>query len=523
MSQCRITIKENGEVEVKAPNGNKSKLFSNLVKKVGDSAIDVYSFSESKEFKDFIGGLIAAEKIKIKKSLPQPLQQPTISTAGNSVFIEIDKVGFMKLDLHKDGYKVSEVKDYSTRERVGSPLSSVDETAKALEGTNTFDIERLLGVKYHGTANEFDIPSEERIGAGVSVSKFGSGFYVTTSKEAVNKYYSLMAAANSAFESLYPNSIAIDNAREEGSFFNIQMLYDALLVDGTKESALKKVYDSVSEIRAKHGVKLINDVFDKIKLKKFILKDENIVDFDQAIEGSKFNKVINMTYRPDTFGELFEELVDNNILQDAFGEYEYGFDPESAIERTSKIFKEYGIDGMSYNTSKVITEELQLPYKVEGDKDYVIFNYSIIKPFNEVNLSEAYHKAKADGSNPQLVQAVEKLLAPTEQIEALKDVEATAKALEGVEEKQIVKGTTYFHGTSLPKSEKDFTTFDAEKGRGVRSNAFIGTFREQKSPFFFITSEESVANDFANAKMDFFNNEAKTKEKHTPQTRWFVL
>ena len=98
---------------------------------------------------------------------------------------------------------------------------------------------------------------------------------------------------------------------------------------------------------------------------------------------------------------------------------------------------------------------------------------------------------------------------------ASRDVESTAKALEGVDVKKIAKGTTYFHGTSLPRSESDFTKIDTSKGRGVRSNAFMGTFREQKSPFFFITSEESVANDFANAKRDFFNDETKPKEKHT--------
>jgi hypothetical protein len=52
-------------------------------------------------------------------------------------------------------------------------------------------------------------------------------------------------------------------------------------------------------------------------------------------------------------------------------------------------------------------------------------------------ISEAYHKAKKDGSNPELVKAVEDLLVgeqqqekPTTQPEVLKDVESTAKALE---------------------------------------------------------------------------------------------
>ena len=50
------------------------------------------------------------------------------------------------------------------------------------------------------------------------------------------------------------------------------------------------------------------------------------------------------------------------------------------------------------------------------------------------NISEAYHKAKADGSNPELVKAVEDLLgkpkAVTPNVEDWsRDVESTAKAL----------------------------------------------------------------------------------------------
>ena len=54
------------------------------------------------------------------------------------------------------------------------------------------------------------------------------------------------------------------------------------------------------------------------------------------------------------------------------------------------------------------------------------------------SISEAYHKAKADGTNPELVQAVEELLGkeqPSPSVQAqpqATDVEATAKALEGV-------------------------------------------------------------------------------------------
>ena len=88
------------------------------------------------------------------------------------------------------------------------------------------------------------------------------------------------------------------------------------------------------------------------------------------------------------------------------------------------------------------------------------------------SISEAYHKAKADGSNPELVKAVEEAIGkskepisePTNKAggvssnsnegnSALRDVESTAKALEGVDVKKIAKGTTYFpsHDRGLQK------------------------------------------------------------------------
>ena len=53
----------------------------------------------------------------------------------------------------------------------------------------------------------------------------------------------------------------------------------------------------------------------------------------------------------------------------------------------------------------------------EATKDeIVVLNPKSVKSINEKSISEAYHKAKQDGSNPELVKAVEELLGkPTEQ------------------------------------------------------------------------------------------------------------
>ena len=59
-------------------------------------------------------------------------------------------------------------------------------------------------------------------------------------------------------------------------------------------------------------------------------------------------------------------------------------------------------------------------------------------------ISEAYHNAKADGSNPELVKAVEKLLGKPKAVtpnveEWSRDVESTAKALGGVQKENADK------------------------------------------------------------------------------------
>ena len=54
-----------------------------------------------------------------------------------------------------------------------------------------------------------------------------------------------------------------------------------------------------------------------------------------------------------------------------------------------------------------------------------IFNRHLLETNNPKSISEAYHKAKADGSNPVLVKAVEDLISP-------KIKENVSKNIEGV-------------------------------------------------------------------------------------------
>ena len=90
---------------------------------------------------------------------------------------------------------------------------------------------------------------------------------------------------------------------------------------------------------------------------------------------------------------------------------------------------------------------------------------------NPQAISEAYHKAKEDGSNPELVKAVEKLLGnPTEQQKTettpnvedwSKDVESTAKALDSANGKELELLALKQSIKQLP--DKDFEDAEANK------------------------------------------------------------
>ena len=94
---------------------------------------------------------------------------------------------------------------------------------------------------------------------------------------------------------------------------------------------------------------------------------------------------------------------------------------------------------------------------------------------NTKNISEAYHKAKADGSNPELVKAVEDLLgkpkAVTPNVEDWsRDVESTAKALSENTERLNNKNLTSKEGdinTGELKLSKDIPNVEKVIGKGV--------------------------------------------------------
>ena len=113
----------------------------------------------------------------------------------------------------------------------------------------------------------------------------------------------------------------------------------------------------------------------KVKLKNpIVLPIENSGEYLYDIIGEKSN--LDKSWRKKGSQQIIREIGSDNF---------------------TRIAKELGYDGVEVNYSG-------------GTKEIVSFDKNNITISNPKNISEAYHKAKADGSNPELVKAVEDLI-----------------------------------------------------------------------------------------------------------------
>jgi hypothetical protein len=104
-------------------------------------------------------------------------------------------------------------------------------------------------------------------------------------------------------------------------------------------------------------------------------------------------------------------------LYDIIGK-EAGLDQSFRNEGSQNIIREIGSDRFSEIAKKLGYDGVIVNY-AQGTQEVVAFDKKSIKQANPKSISEAYHKAKADGSNPELVQAVEDLLTPKTKEDAI--------------------------------------------------------------------------------------------------------
>jgi hypothetical protein len=184
---------------------------------------------------------------------------------------------------------------------------------------------------------------------------------------------------------------------------------------------------------------------------------DNLQNFGDGIHLGTFEQAKDFLNNDGKDGYIYKVKLNSKNIKE-------GIDQEKLISKKIKELIDKGVphkdaveevlkdNSISYSGQIGDAEVLKYENIIEGkDKDfsYVVFNPDLTKIVsvikfdkgqksviydNSINeISESYHKAKVDGSNPELVQAVEKLLVsetkvePTPVVEAILEEAPTAK------------------------------------------------------------------------------------------------
>jgi len=272
-----------------------------------------------------------------------------------------------------------------------------------------------------------------------------------------------------------------------------------------------------------------NNVFEK----KLIAK--NIFDPEKESNNKEIIELLANTGNFENVGRFpdYEQLAENAL--DA-GEW-------SVLETKGFIdeLKKLGYDGIYIDNRPYYLEN------AEGfrslNRDVAVFNKSLAIPNSNKAISEAYHKAKADNSNPELVKAVEELLGkPAEAkpaVSPLQDVESTTKALEGVDVSKIETPLTErqfdkkYVAQHKDLSGKRNDTWKENKGEILKSGLREGV-NVNALPIYTGTERNVIDQQYGNRKGDIIyilpkegvtegRNGYKTKEGYIPKLSEVVV
>lgn len=175
----------------------------------------------------------------------------------------------------------------------------------------------------------------------------------------------------------------------------------------TEDLPSKDIFISPNEIMGKMYTK------GKGVLKKLSLNTSNLFDIDNVVTKEFNDKLIDAWRKSVGTGILIPAEIKNG--EHIGGNYSQTLKENPQFRRA---LEELGYDGLLNNFSHL---KLSIP-----KQEIIVFDKSNVSEINANLISEAYHKAKADGSNPELVEAVESLLSK-EQAPETKQIEADTK------------------------------------------------------------------------------------------------
>ena len=149
-------------------------------------------------------------------------------------------------------------------------------------------------------------------------------------------------------------------------------------------------------------VKYIEEKIDKIK--NWLLKESGFDSLPKNIKTLKDVDESNVKFSSAVDGWEYLNKFHNDVLQETIDAYK-GIVVKTQEEQDVKDFILTLLQG---DKSSIFSKLLDI-----GDIVFKIKKQGELKS-TPLNISEAYHKAKKDGSNPELVKAVEELLSPRE-------------------------------------------------------------------------------------------------------------
>jgi hypothetical protein len=317
-------------------------------------------------------------------------------------------------------------------EPVTDALKDVESTAKALEGVDKNKLPQISTKSVTETQNEYIEKQKKEMGNLYSENMLG---------ELKNEYFNNIEQTikNGGKISLYAY-----NSLDGGQKYTFDKRYGKSKIGGeTLYHSTNKEFDSFD--LSKSGTTTDNGWWGK---GVYFFKDKKSANDFSLRNKNSVVKTATVNLKNPLI--LENESLPKNVIE--------AFNKRGIKAETIWDIQSYALEDMNKNPERITEILMSLDYDgihldLFPNKEVLVFNTSSIdKPINEA-ISEAYHKAKADGSNPELVKAVEELLgkptppteATTEEVATPTEAKSEARQIkekvqeEGGDQKQLIE------------------------------------------------------------------------------------
>jgi len=317
-----------------------------------------------------------------------------------------DKSVFVGGELEGNDVSVNSINEKRKRNNIKNAQSDMDSAKKDLAslGLTKNEINDLLPTTQQPQATEeiVETPPSEVVSEEVITPKEEVGeveVEKTALKDVDSTAKALEEFAGSKSKKFNPDDKAIlttkDGKEIEVSFRGYNSETKAV-VFGSKGSGIDQMEIDVSQLRAKRkSDKLSKKERDEL-LSKIDFQDKNAPSYNENFSDKELQD-LSVKY-PKESKLTNKEKQERNDLQIAI----------TPLKQWQE--QEYGVD----DPNDPVNIKLAKEHKDAIDNIITNNKYSNL-------VSQAYHKAKADGSNPELVKAVEDLLSPNEQTTPYKE------------------------------------------------------------------------------------------------------